>query len=52
LLNHDENYLFDLPEKDAFIGPPKSSIIGDINTGQCYQKTHKALEKNPDVDMI
>ncbi len=36
LLNRDENYLFNLPEKDPFIGPPKSSIIGDINTGQCY----------------
>ncbi len=43
LLNRDENYLFDSPEKDPFIGPPKSSIIGDINTGQCYRKTHKAL---------
>jgi hypothetical protein len=45
LLNRDENCLFDSPEKDLFIGPPKSSIIGDINTGQCYQKTHKALVK-------
>ncbi len=52
LLNCDENYLFDLPEKDPFIGPPKSSIIGDIDAGQCYQKTHKALVKNLDVDMI
>jgi hypothetical protein len=41
-----------LPEKDQFIGPPKSSIIGDINTGQCYQKTNKALVKNPAVDTI
>jgi hypothetical protein len=32
--------------------PPTSSIIGDINTGECYQKTHEALVKNPDVDMI
>ncbi len=52
LLNRDKNYLCDSPEKDPFIGPPKSSIIGDINTGQCYQKTHEALVKNPDVDMI
>ncbi len=52
LLNCDENYLFDLPEKDPFIGPPKSLIIGDITTGQCYRKTHKALVKNPGVDMI
>jgi hypothetical protein len=51
LLNRDEKYLFDLPEKDPFTGPPKSSIIGDINTGQRYQKTHKALVKNPDVNM-
>ncbi len=36
LLNCDENYLFDSPEKDPFIGSPKSSILGDINTGQCY----------------
>jgi hypothetical protein len=52
LLNRDENYLFDSPEKDPFICPPKSSIIGDINTGQCYRKTYKAMVKNPDVDMI
>ena len=52
LLNRDENYLFNLPEKDPFIGSPKSSIIGDINTGQCYRKTYKAMVKNPDVDMI
>ncbi|KAI2506334.1 hypothetical protein MHU86_8062 [Fragilaria crotonensis] len=52
LLNRDENYLFDSPEKDPFIGPPKSSMIGDINTGQCYRKTYEALVKNPDVDMI
>ncbi len=52
LLNRDKNYLFDSLEKDPFIGPPKSSIIGDINTGQCYRKTHEALVKNPDVNMI
>jgi hypothetical protein len=53
LLNRDENYLFHLPEKDPFIAPPPASpIIGDINTGRCYRKTHQALVKNPDVDMI
>jgi hypothetical protein len=51
LLNCDANYVFDFPEKDPFIGPPKSSIIGDINTGH-YQKTHKALVRSPDVTMI
>ena len=47
LLNCDGKYLFDSPEQDPFIGPPKSSIIGDINTGQCYRKTYKAIVKNP-----
>jgi hypothetical protein len=47
LLNCDGKYLFDSPEQDPFIGPPKSSIIGDINTGQCYRKTYEAIVKNP-----
>jgi Plavaka transposase len=52
LLNCDENYLFDSPEKHPFVGPTKLSIIGDINTGRCYRKTHKVLVKIPDVNMI
>ena len=35
-LNRDENYLFDSPEKNPFVAPTKSPIIGDINTGRCY----------------
>ena len=53
LLNRDENYLFDSPAKDPFVGPISSSTtIGDINTGRCYRKTYKALVKKPGVDMI
>ena len=52
MLNRDENYLFDSPEKNPFIPPTKSPIIGDINTGRCYRKTFKALVKNPEIDMI
>jgi Plavaka transposase len=53
LLNRDENYLFDSPAKDPFVGPPTSSTtIGDINTGRCYRKTYEALVKKQGVDMI
>ena len=52
MLNRDENYLFDSPEKNLFIAPTKSPIIGDINTGCCYQKTNEAPVKNQDLDMI
>ena len=52
MLNRDENYLFDSPEKNPFIAPTESPIIGDINTGRCYQKTYESLVKNPEIDMI
>jgi hypothetical protein len=52
MLNRDENYLFDSPEKDPFVAPTKSPIIGDINTGRCYRKTYKTLVKNQDIDMV
>ena len=52
MLNRNENYLFDSPEKNPFIPLTKSPIIGDINTGRFYQKTYKALVKNPEIDMI
>ena len=52
LLNRDKNYLFDSSTKDPFVGPTSSTTIGDINTGRCYQKTHKALVKKQGIDMI
>ena len=53
MLNRNENYLFDSPAKDPFVGPTSSSTtIGDINTGRCYQKTYEALVKKPGGDMI
>jgi hypothetical protein len=53
LLNRNENYLFDSPAKDPFVGPISSSTtIGDINAGRCYRKTYEALVKKPGVDMI
>ena len=51
MLNRDENYLFDSPEKNPFIAPTESPIIGDINTGCCYQKTYESLVKNPEIEV-
>ena len=51
LLNRDENFLFHA-HSDPFVEPSKSSDIGDINTGRCYQRTYKELVKKKGVDII
>ena len=50
-LNRDENYLFH-DSKDPFVAPPRSSCIGDINTGRCYSKTYDALIKDKGLDVL
>ena len=51
-LNKDANFLFD-DQKDPFAAPSsRSSHVGDINTGRCYRKTHRALVKKKGVDII
>jgi hypothetical protein len=45
-LNQDKNYFLLDDAKDPFVAPlGTSSHVGDINTGRCYRKTHKALVK-------
>jgi hypothetical protein len=44
--------LFD-NQKDPFAAPlSRASHVGDINTGRCYQKSHRALVKKKGVDII
>ena len=52
-LNVDTNYIFDgdwNPNHDPY-AVPNGSVIGDLNTGQSYLKTHSSLRKNPH-DMV
>jgi hypothetical protein len=42
-LNKDANFLFH-HQKDPFAAPlSRASQVGDINTGRCYRKSHRAL---------
>jgi hypothetical protein len=51
-LNKDANFLFD-DQKDPFAAPlSRASHVGDINTGRCYRKSHRALVKKKGVDII
>ncbi|KAI2496636.1 hypothetical protein MHU86_17895 [Fragilaria crotonensis] len=48
-LNADTNYIFDgdwNPDHDPY-AVPNGSVIGDLNTGRSYLKTHSSLCKNP-----
>jgi hypothetical protein len=52
-LNVDANYIFDgdwNPDHDPY-AVPSGNVIGDLNTGQSYLKTHHSLCKNPN-DML
>jgi hypothetical protein len=47
-----QRFLFD-NQKDPFAAPlSRTSHVGDINTGRCYQKSHRALVKKKGVDII
>jgi hypothetical protein len=51
-LNKDEHYMFH-DQGDPFAAPdPRTSVIGDINSGRCYRETYKKLVKNPQSDML
>ena len=52
-LNVDANYIFDgdwNPDHDPY-AVPSGNVIGDLNTGRSYLKTHHSLCKNPN-DML
>jgi hypothetical protein len=50
--NKDANFLFD-DQKDPFAAPlSRASHVGDINTGRCYRKSHRAVVKKKGVDII
>jgi hypothetical protein len=51
-LNKDANFFLD-NQKDPVASPlSRASHVGDINTGRCYQKLHRALVKKKGVDII
>jgi hypothetical protein len=48
-LNVDANYIFNgdwNPDHDPY-AVPSGNVIGDLNTGRSYLKTHDSLCKNP-----
>jgi hypothetical protein len=54
LLNIDKNYIFDgdwNPSGDPY-AVPDGSVIGDINTGQSYIKTHRSLCKSSNAMLL
>ena len=53
-LNVDTNYIFHGEDWNADHNPyavPSGNVIGDLNTGQSYIKTHRSLCRNPN-DML
>ncbi len=45
--------MYNIDQKDPFAAPlSRASHVGDINTGRCYRKSHRALVKKKGVDII
>ncbi len=52
-INQDKNYSFHARRDGApFAEPLRTSNLGDIDTGRCYRRTHKALVRNPGAAMV
>jgi hypothetical protein len=51
-LNKDAHFLFDNQNDPFALSLSRASHVGDIDTGRCYQKSHRALVKKKGVDII